>query len=544
MNFEAKSIHSLEKIFPEQKKLTGEIEKLSALRGETVSFQIAYRCDAPFWLSVKNLAENIEVREVALAPSEFVVTNEPDVLKDSPGLYPDPLMPINEPLRMPPNQWRTLWVTVRTSPEDVPGVKNIAVPLSVKSLWEEEPVEYVCNFSLELLSAVMPEQKLIRTEWFHTDCIYTHYNVPCWSEEHWKLLEAYFKNYSAHGNNLLLTPLWTPPLDTAVGGERPTVQLLDISFEKGTFRFDFSKLGRWIDLALECGIKSFEMAHPFTQWGAKFCPKIMVYKDGKPEKMFGWHTSSLSEEYVLFLRSLFPELLSFLKGKGVLSNCSFHISDEPNLEHLETYKACSKVICELVGDLPVIDALSHIDFYLDGTVKHPVPANDRIEDFVEAKVEPLWTYYCISQQHDVPNIFFNFPSYRNRIMGVLMYRFGIVGFLHWGYNFWYTQFSLKTDIDPYQVTDSGRGFCSGDAFLVYPGENGPVDSIRNEVQFEATQDLGAFMKLESLIGRERVLEMIHEGLDYELTMKRYPRSSGWLLDLRERVNQAIAEYSK
>ena len=129
-------------------------------------------------------------------------------------------------------------------------------------------------------------------------------------------------------------------------------------------------------------------------------------------------------------------------------------------------------------------------------------------------------------------------------MGVLMYRFGIAGFLHWGYNFWYTQFSLKTDIDPYQVTDSGRGFCSGDAFLVYPGENGPVDSIRNEVQFEATQDLGAFMKLESLIGRERVLEMIHEGLDYELTMKRYPRSAGWLLDLRERVNQAIAEYSK
>ena len=242
MNFEAKSIHSLEKIFPEQEKLTGEIEKLSALRGETVSFQIAYRCDDPFWLNVKNLAENIEVREVALAPSEFVVTNEPDVLKDSPGLYPDPLMPINEPLRMPPNQWRTLWVTVRTSPEDVPGVKNIAVPLSVKSLWEEEPVEYVCNFSLELLSAVMPEQKLIRTEWFHTDCIYTHYNVPCWSEEHWKLLEAYFKNYSAHGNNLLLTPLWTPPLDTAVGGERPTVQLLDIFFEKGTFRFDFSKL--------------------------------------------------------------------------------------------------------------------------------------------------------------------------------------------------------------------------------------------------------------------------------------------------------------
>ncbi|MBR2439964.1 MAG: DUF4091 domain-containing protein [Lentisphaeria bacterium] len=541
MIFEAKCISSLEKIFPEQENITGEISRISALLGETVSFQIACRSDSPYWLSAETESGQVEIREVALAPSEFVASDDtPAVLRKTPGLYPDPLLPLNGPVRMPPNQWRALWITLRTSKQNQPGTKTIKITVKAKSVWTGE-TEQDCLLTLELLPAELPEQTLTHTEWFHTDCIYTYYKVPCWSEEHWNLLEKYFKNFTAHGINLLLTPLWTPPLDTAVNGERPTVQLLDITYKNGVFQFDFAKLGRWIDLALKCGVKYFEMAHPFTQWGAKCCPKIMVDHNGTMEKMFGWHTSSLSTEYIAFLRTLYPQLLAFLKEKGIAEKCYFHISDEPSPEHLENYKACSKIIRELVGDLPVIDALSHVDFYLDGTVKHPIPANNMIEDFVQAKVSPLWTYYCISQQKEVPNRFFNFPSYRNRIMGVLMYRYGISGFLQWGYNFWYTQYSLKTDIDPFRVTDSGRAFCSGDAFLVYPGENGPVDSIRNEIQFEATQDLGALQKLESLIGRENVLAMIHEGLDYELTMKRYPYSAEWLLDLRERINRAIAE---
>ena len=543
MDFEVKYVSSLEKIFPEQTQITGEIRKLTALRGERVSFQIAYRSNEPFWISAESDSAEIEVREAALIPSEFVVTDDADVLKASPGLYPDALMPLTEPLRMPQNQWRSFWVTVNTSPGDPPGIRPITVKLTAKCLWETAPVIHICQLELELLEAVMPEQKLIHTEWFHTDCIYSYYKVPCWSEEHWDLLEKYFRNFASHGMNLLLTPLWTPPLDTAVGGERPTVQLLDIDHRNGRFSFDFSKLERWIDLALQCGIKNFEIAHPFTQWGAKACPKIVVNRDGVPEKMFGWHTGSLSAEYLAFLKSLYPELLSFLKRKGVINNCYFHISDEPTLEHIENYKKCAEVIRALVGELPIIDALSHVEFYLDGSVRHPIPSNNRIEDFVDAKADPLWTYYCISQRKDVPNRFFNFPSYRNRIMGVLMYRYGITGFLQWGYNFWYTQYSTRTDIDPFRVTDAGRAFCSGDAFLVYPGAEGPVDSIRGEVMFEAVQDLAVLQKLESFIGREKVLAMIHEGLDYELKMDHYPRSAQWILDLRKRIDQAIREHS-
>lgn len=341
--------------------------------------------------------------------------------------------------------------------------------------------------------------------------------------------------------NMLLTPLWTPPLDTKVGGERPTVQLLEIEKDGERYKFDFSRLDKWIDMSLQNGIEYFEMAHPFTQWGAEYCPKIIIHENGEDKKMFGWHTNSKSKEYVSFLRQLFPQLLAFLDSKGVKDKCFYHVSDEPGWQHQENYQICAGLIKELVDGAPVIDALSNVEFYKNGLVRYPIPCNNHIEPFVDAKVEPLWTYYCVSQREKVPNRFFNFPSYRNRVMGVLMYKYDIHGFLHWGYNFWYSQFSINQELDPFKSTDAERGFPSGDAFMVYPGKNGPIDSIRNEVMFEALQDLRALRKLESMQGREATIKLIEDGLDYELKMTDYPRSAAWLLNLRERVNKRIAE---
>jgi hypothetical protein len=353
------------------------------------------------------------------------------------------------------------------------------------------------------------------------------------------LLGKYIRNYSDHGMNMILTPLWTPPLDTKVGGERPTVQLLEIAKEGEVYSFNFSKLGRWIDLCLENDIEHFEMVHPFTQWGAECCPKIIVREEGDHKKMFGWHTSSQSTEYVSFLRQLFPQLLAFLELKGVKKNCFFHVSDEPELRHQDKYKACAELMAELVGEAPVIDALSNVELYTMGLVENPIPSNDHIEAFVKAKATPLWTYYCIAQCEKVPNRFFNFPSCRNRIIGVLMYKYDISGFLHWGYNFWFSQWSLDQELDPFKSTDAGGGFASGDAFLVYPGKDGPLDSIRHEVMFEALQDLRALRKLESLQGRDLTIALIEQDLGYQLSMVCYPRSSEWLLNLRQRVNNAI-----
>ncbi len=133
------------------------------------------------------------------------------------------------------------------------------------------------------------------------------------------------------------------------------------------------------------------------------------------------------------------------------------------------------------------------------------------------------------------------PSTRNRILGIQLYKFDIVGFLQWGYNFWYSQYS-KYPIDPFKVTDAGQAFPSGDAFAVYPGEDRyPLESLRLEVFYEALQDLRALRLLEELIGREAVIEMLEEGLDEPISFRRYPTDDEWLLKKREQINRKIAE---
>ena len=90
------------------------------------------------------------------------------------------------------------------------------------------------------------------------------------------------------------------------------------------------------------------------------------------------------------------------------------------------------------------------------------------------------------------------------------------------------------------MTDAGKAFPSGDAFVVYPGENGqPLNSLRLKVFYDGLQDFAAMRLLESLVGREKALEIIVQ--DDEFSFLKYPHGSSYLIALRERVNQAIKE---
>ncbi|GIP17465.1 hypothetical protein J40TS1_31070 [Paenibacillus montaniterrae] len=537
-------VNSLAKIFADEEHREQAYVRATSLLNETFAFQVAYRSNAPLKsvrVKVESLLANVvTVRNVGLVPSELPTLRQEScdgwTLRTTPGLFPDPLLSLEKGrIDVPPGQWRALWVSV--APAD--GVVSGSYPIRI-ILEGAEGNEIGCaSFELELIDAYLPEQELIHTEWFHADCLATHYEVEMFSEAHWQLIERYIDTAARHGINMILTPLFTPPLDTEVGGERPTVQLVDVIKDGDHYQFGFDKLERWTILCERLGVNYFEYAHLFTQWGAKHAPKVMAVENGEQRRIFGWDTDASSPEYRSFLSQFLPELVQFIRARKLERRCYFHISDEPHSEHLEQYRDNRAFLEQFLSDFPIIDALSDYAFYEQGIVGIPIPANDHMEPFISGGVKPLWTYYCVAQELEVSNRFFSFPSARNRIIGIQLYKYNIEGFLHWGYNFWYTQFSRKA-IDPFKITDAGLAFCSGDAYLVYPGEDGPIESIRMEVLYEALQDLRALKLLESLVGRTAVLELIEEGLEEPITFTSYPHSADWLLQLRERINRAIA----
>jgi hypothetical protein len=240
------------------------------------------------------------------------------------------------------------------------------------------------------------------------------------------------------------------------------------------------------------------------------------------------------------LQAFVPVLINKLAEYGYdRRHIYFHVSDEPSLDNMAQYENARGQIIDLIEGCPSIDALSSYEFYQKGLVAEPVVANDHIQPFLDNKVPGLWMYYCCAQCVDVPNRFFAMPSARNRIIGVLMYLYDIKGFLHWGYNFYNSQLSLA-HINPFVNTHAGYAFPSGDTFLVYPGDGGkPLSSIRGEVLREAFDDYAALKRLEQLTSREYVESVIYDGVPYTMTFKEYPKEAGYLIKLRERVNDAI-----
>lgn len=584
-------LSSLTKVFADEPLSASPVEEGTALENEVYSFQVAYH--SPSLVSElrprveSDLADIVTVRAVGLAPCELPWREEhdDDVVRTTPGLYPDPLHPIEveSGVVAPPEQWRALWVTVDLSLPAGPDAGTDSRPGASAGSGEgsgdcedprppvdrsigdgqrsdgqrrvgEHPIRVVlesangeplaiCNHLLRVIPARLPPQELVCTQWFHADCLATYYRTGVFSEEHWALIEAYVADAVKHGVTMILTPLFTPPLDTAVGGERPTVQLVDVSIadtaEGPAYTFGFSRLTRWIDLCDRAGVGYFEFSHLFTQWGAEFCPKIIADDGAQARRIFGWDTPSTGEAYRRFLGQFLPALVAYIDERGIADRVYFHISDEPRIEQLEQYRAVRAIVEPHLSRFPVMDALSSYAFYETGAVDLPVPASNHIAPFIEGEVKPLWTYYCVSQRIGVSNRFFAMPSARNRVLGVQLYVYDVAGFLHWGFNFWYSQYSRKP-IDPFRVTDAGQAFPSGDAFLVYPGEGEPIDSIRFEVLREAFQDLRALRLLELRIGRRGVIELLHEGVDEPITFDCYPRSQEWILSVRRRVNERLA----
>ncbi len=531
-------LSSLIKVFSDEEPTAQPFTKLSCLSNERVQLQLAFCNDSDCEVNVKVDCKfkdciNVYYVEEIYSKNPVHALQDNYTLRKKSGYFPELLRPLEGCFNAKANKWNSIWLEVVPNPTLVAGEQKINVALTCG-----EDVQTI-DFTLDVIDAQLPAQTLINTNWFHTDCIATHYNVEVFSDKYWEYVKNFLKVAVDHGMNMVLTPLFTPPLDTKVGGERPTVQLVGVKVTSGEYKFDFTNLDKWIAICDEVGIKYLELSHFFTQWGAKKCPKIIAEVDGVQKRIFGWDTKASGKAYRSFLTAFAEVFKPYLKEKGLEDKVYFHVSDEPFAAIARHYRKASNIVNELFGEYKIMDALSNYKFYKKGLVKLPVPANDHIEPFI-GNVSDLWTYYCCVQVKGVSNKFFSMPSQRNRVLGYQMYKFNVKGFLHWGYNFWYKQFSTGP-VDPFTETDAGGSFPSGDSFVVYPGDNGtPLISLRLKVFYDAFQDMRALQLLESLIGKEKTMQILEDGIE-PITFAQYPHCDDWQLATREKINAAIKQ---
>lgn len=531
---EIKIISSLEKVYDEDNMPQGEVKYISLLRNEKKSFQIAIEadkeqeCDIELSSTIKNIRLYTVKHIKSSLPMSKVGADDYYRFSKS-GYYPDLLIPFFGKVQLSKGI-TVLWAEIDANQNET-GEHTVSIKTGGKST----------EIKVEIINAQLDFKDFIYTCWFHTDCLMSYYKFEAFSDEYWKTTESFLKTACEYGMNCVLTPLFTPALDTAVNSERPTVQLVDVTLKDGKYTFDFEKLTKWIEMSRRCGIEYFELSHFYTQWGAKHAPKIMAQTENGFERIFGWETKANGKKYKAFLKAFSDELKKYIEKNGLKKNVLIHVSDEPNLSVFLPYCKASRYIHSLFKGYKIVDALSQSLFYKLKIVTTPIVSNDHIENFL-GKTDELWTYYCSAQKnHCVSNRFFCNSSLRTRVIGYQMYKYGIKGFLHWGYNFYYTCLS-KALVNPFEVSDAGEAFPSGDSYVVYPAEDGSAyHSIRLKVFFDALQDMAALNTLQKLTDRKTCIDIIEENGRHSLTFKSYPHSDEWLLSTREKINRKIKE---
>lgn len=544
-----KQVSSLEKIRLDDTLDYEEITEKKALLGDRISYQISFiaeRFQLARFTVRSELAEYVKLYLVKDVPMDRTLTMKDIPLNGyithEPGLMPDLLLPLDEQKNETLVQHfpTTIWVRVDVPKNIKPGKYEVNIDVQ---LYEYEMMfhykDLTKTMTIDVASCEMPPQKLIYTRWFYADCIAQAHNVPIYSEEHWALIENYIAAAADQALNMILVPTHTPPLNTAIGGTRPCVQLVDIEKKGDTYFFDCEKLHRFIAICKRNGIEYYEIAHLFSQWGAEFAPNIKVTENGKTEYMFGWHVKANSDEYRAFLNQYIPALMQVFKEEGIEDKTYFHLSDEPSDKNLEQYQNAHDIVKPLIDKCKLMDALSKYSFYERGLVECPVTNIEHIDEFLAHNIEDQWMYYCVEPQAIYTNSFMAMKSCRTRILGFLLYKYDIKGFLHWGLNY-YNSINSMYAINPYVTTSADRRYPSGDAFTLYPSKDGAYHSLRGFVTYDAIADMRVCKALEAKIGREKVIAMIDKAAGGELKFAFYPDGNEFPEALRNAMIGKIA----
>ncbi len=527
--------HSLLKVLPENKP-TQALRSATVLLNERFNFLAYLSCneDRKVSLSIRGINVPYLIRRLEKRPLTQCVKDTTDdyVLSDKDGDYYDILYPCDkESISLRTDENNAFLISLCGDKENFP-----AEELNVEVCVSDGREKTTASFALSVIDCALPKSDIFVTNWIQYDCIANTHGVEPFSVEFYGYLDKYLQAYVEHGNNMLLTPLFTPPLDTKPGTYRLTTQLVDVAFDGADYRFNFDKLDYFLDFVRQRGIEYIEFSHLFSQWGAEFCPKVMVEENGKIDNKFGWDIKSDSEEYLAFLGAFLPQLVSFIARKGIKDKCYFHLSDEPNSEHIERYRKLSAIVHPYLDGCPVMDALSDYELAQDNTVDMPVVAIEKSAKFIEVKHRHAAYNCCYPRSDYYTNRFIHFPAERMRVLGALLYYNDAVGYLHWGYNFYNARFSVGA-IDPYLTADADGQWPAGDPFIVYPTADGCIDSIRHETFLESMQDFRSLCALEKLSNRQYVLQLF-EG--YEIKgYNRYPRRAEWLVQFRNTVNEEI-----
>ena len=458
--------------------------RVFALRNETVSAQCVVRARAEL-KAVGASVGPLQCRDVKAAiPAEcvqwnfvesiFIEKNTPklvktDLVRPAPARFPDCL---GEARRcdVAKGALKAVYLTIKVPRTAAPGEYRGQVAITSSAGGAVLPLV------LTVYPLTIPDDRHVMVaEWCSTNQFARHHGIKSAdSDEFWRMLRLYAENMAEHRQNVFRVSL----------GLIQTTRAAD-----GKLRFDFAEFDRWAQLFWDTGrmdrLETGFVAHfGAGGWSSR---EISLSDHSVKDEATGKRQRLPGKD---FLPQFLPAFVKHLREKGWLEKTLFHICDEPSNHNVMQWREASDFVHRNAPELRRIDAIE-TPHCLD-RLEVWTPKLDSLSmwqtayENAQRQGAEMWFYTVgIFQHGSLPNKTVDVPLIESRLLHWLNYRFGLKGYLHWGFNAW-------TD---HPINSPGEH--RGDGWHVYPKRDGLLNSLRWEQMRGGLQDYECLWLLEN-----------------------------------------------
>ncbi len=246
--------------------------------------------------------------------------------------------------------------------------------------------------------------------------------------------------------------------------------------------FDFSLAEKVGGIALKRGFK-------YILGG--FVARFKVWDEKTHYLLWDRDVSVASHEGYRQLKIYFSGIHEMIYRKGWHGQYMQTLVDEPQFPNSDHYRILSSICRRFLPGVPIHDPVESTE--LDGAldiwdVKQAV-YEKYIDEYraLQELGEEMWLYTCGFPAGKVMNRVMDLPLTASLLPMWMCCLYGCKGFLHWGYNVHTETPFEKTCYQP-EKEHPEIAYPAGNAHIVYPGEGGPMWSVRAMLQRIGAED--------------------------------------------------------
>lgn len=497
----------LNKVFQDALPST-EMATADEARGQTATFQIVVRarseltnlrCEAGSFAN-EDPGNTPAINGAKVRYVGYVFVDRPlavspkDRVRKPPAYFPDPLFD-EAPATVKAGDAQPIWITLKIPLDCMPGSYHAQARITAQA--NEGELTQSIPLSLKVYGARVEHTRLWVTNWFQCGTGFNPMPVE-YSPEFWQMLRLYARDMAAHRQ----TVARTVPLELAQYKFDAAGNISSI---------DWSRMDQWVQIFIDEGvigrIEGQQIAWRAGKWKSPYVVSVYVpAKASNAQSDFSGNpfgltqrgvkevrVSPASEAAARFYSRFLPLLQQHVKEKGWLKIWMQHVGDEPDGFNSASYQQVAVLVKKYAPDLRRMDAILTPKAATSMEVMTPLlnVLHDHWKLFhqVQSSGEELWFYTCGNPQGEYANRELEMSLIKVRLIPWIDFRYGVTGYLHWGYNFW----SKTTNYQEQMKLVYGTGrpdALPGDPWIVYPKLNGlgVNDSIRWEAQRDGCED--------------------------------------------------------